>query len=73
MNNEISKYTSEMFRDAIEFNSQTAKRLNEKEVFYSEDLQRKGFEVRFNETHIMHRMAGDGSIFSFLRSNLKMN
>lgn len=67
---EIKKrYIAEEFSEAFEFNDETRSHLNEKEQFVADQLVEKGYEVRFNEVHILHRQNGS-EVISILRSNL---
>jgi len=54
-----------MWEDAEPFNNQEG--FNAKELFYINELLKLGFEVRFNETHILHK---ETFVISIQRINL---
>ena len=58
-----------MWKEATPFDNQEG--FNEKELFFITSMQAEGYEVRFNETHILHKK-GDSITISILRTNLAM-
>lgn len=59
------------FDVAEKYNPETRQQLNEMQQFYANGLIKLGFEVRFNDLRILHRMGESGIVITNLRSNLK--